>query len=165
MCLTHFHYSLGCGQQEVNLDNIWVSKDNAPRVYITLSAQDKAISLNVTHCTCPLCKTCTKGQYNSMCNVHITGNNPVGDCQSLTECPENVFMHHIEKEAGCHPAPETQRSRNNLWKINENYICQTCPTWVRQGDSISIVSACGVVQKLKVLYEGSRVVLPSRLFL
>ncbi len=85
-------------QQEVNLDNIWVSIDNAPRAYIMLSAQDKAISLNVTHSTCQLCKTCSKGQYNGMCNVHITGNNPVGSCQScLTECPENFFMHHSEK--------------------------------------------------------------------
>ena len=54
-------------QQEVNLDNIWVSIDNAPRAYIMLSAQDKAISLNVTHSTCQLCKTCSKGQYNGMC--------------------------------------------------------------------------------------------------
>jgi hypothetical protein len=78
VCLTHFHYSPGCWQQEVNLDNIWVWKDNAPRVYISLSAQDKTISLDVTHCTCQLCKTCTKGQYNGMCNVHMVGNNPFG---------------------------------------------------------------------------------------
>jgi hypothetical protein len=148
VCLSYFHYSPGCGQQEVNLDNIWVLKDNDPRSYISLSAEDKKISLNVTHGTCQLCKTCTKGQYNGMCNVHMVGNNPVGSCQScLTECAENFFMHHSEKEGGCHSPPETQRSANNMWKINENYVCQRCPTWVRQQDNISIVTACGFRQK------------------
>ncbi len=148
VCRNSFHYSPGCGQQEEDPDKIWVSIDNAPRAYSTLSAQDKAVSLNVTHGACQLCKTCSKGQYNGLCNVHMLGNNPVGSCQScLTECEQDFFMHHSEKEAGCHAPPETQRSANNMWKISENYVCERCPTWVRQQDSITIVSACGFRQK------------------
>ena len=153
VCLDYFHYSPGCGQQEVDPDKIWISIDAGPTAlgrgkYITLSGEDKAMSWYVTHGACQLCETCNIGQYNGMCNVHIVGNNPVGHCQScLSECPENFFMHHSEQEAGCHAPPVTQSTANNKWKISENYVCQPCPTWVRLRDSISIVTACGFRQK------------------
>jgi hypothetical protein len=56
-------------------------------------------------------------------------------------------MYHSEKEAGCHAPPEMHRSANNLWKINENYVCQRCPTWVREADKTYVVTACGVGEK------------------
>jgi hypothetical protein len=72
----------------------------------------------VLMCVYPTFTTCTKGQYNGMCNVHITGNNPLGPRNPETTCG---------------------KSAKTIFAF-----CQKCPTWVLHGDSISIVAACGV---------------------
>ena len=99
----------------------------------------------MNHGPCQLCKTCPKGSYNGGCNVHVSGNDPFGSCRAcLTQCAEGFFMHHPDKEAGCHAPPALHRSSDNLWKISHDYVCSPCTTWVRQADRISVVSACGV---------------------
>jgi hypothetical protein len=86
--------------------------------------------------------------YNAKCNVYGTGFDPIGVCEScLTQCPAGFFMHHNDKEAGCHAPPEIFKHSNDLWKITDNYDCRKCPTWVRDNDKIYIVTACGVTEK------------------
>jgi hypothetical protein len=148
VCRTRFYYSPACGQQETDLTKIWVLYNNSLQQYNTLSNVQKQQELYLQHGPCQMCKPCFKGEYNGMCNVHMSGVNPSGTCQScLTNCPSGFYMYHSEKEAGCHAPPEIYRSTNNLWKTTENYVCQRCPTWVREADKIYVVSACGVSEK------------------
>jgi hypothetical protein len=56
-------------------------------------------------------------------------------------------MYHSDKEAGCHVPPEIYKHTYQLWKITENYVCQKCPTWVRDNDKIYTVTACGITEK------------------
>ena len=143
----YFEYSPGCGQQETNLQIIWVLYQNTVRQYKTLTTQQQTEQLNVHHGPCKLCKTCSKGAYNGLCNAYVSGSDPQGSCQACkTSCPQGFFLHHPVKDAGCHAPPPTQLSANNMWKISADYLCSPCPTWVQQDDSIRVVSACGVRQ-------------------
>jgi hypothetical protein len=148
VCRTRFYYSPACGQQETDLTKIWVVHNGLLQQYKTLSPAQKQQDLYVEHGPCQMCQPCVKGEYNHMCNVHMNGVNPVGSCQRcLTECPAGFFMYHSEKEAACHVPSEIHKLANNLWQINENYVCQRCPTWVRDADKIYLVTACGITVK------------------
>jgi hypothetical protein len=145
---TRFYYSPGCGQQETDLTKIWVLYNNLLQQYNTLSNVQKQQELYVHHGPCQMCKPCFKGEYNGMCNVHMSGVNPLGTCQAcLTQCPVGFFMYHSDKEAGCHVPPEIYKHTDQLWKITENYVCEKCPTWVRDNDKIYTVTACGITEK------------------
>ncbi len=107
VCRAYFYYSPACGQQEKNLQSLWVLYENTLVLFSTLTSQQKSTEpLYVHHGPCQLCKTCPKGSYNGGCNVHVSGNDPLGSCRAcLTQCAEGFFMHHPDKEAGCHAPP------------------------------------------------------------
>jgi hypothetical protein len=148
VCKRRFYYSAACGPQEDDLTKIWVLHDSIVQQYTELSNADKQKQLYVQHGPCQMCKPCAKGMYNAKCNVYGTGFDPIGVCEScLTQCPAGFFMHHNDKEAGCHAPPEIFKYSNDLWKITDNYDCRKCPTWVRDNDKIYIVTACGVTEK------------------
>ena len=145
---TRFYYSPACGPQEDDLTKIWVLHNSAVKQYKTLSDTDKQTKLHVQHGPCQMCRPCAKGMYNAKCNVYGTGFDPIGVCEScLTQCAAGFFMHHNDKEAGCHAPPVIFHHSNDLWKVTENYDCRKCPTWVRDNDKIYIVTACGVTEK------------------
>jgi hypothetical protein len=113
VCRTRFHYSPACGQQETDLTKIWVVYNGLLQQYKTLSPAQKQQESYVQHGPCQMCQPCVKGEYNDKCNVHMSGVNPVGSCQTcLTKCAQGFFMYHSEKEAGCHAPPEMHQSAN-----------------------------------------------------
>ena len=150
VCEEHFQYSPGCGAQEIDPVKIWVLVDNVAQPYTGLTNVQKQTELYTYHGTCQLCATCLKGHYNDRCNVYNTANiNPAGSClPCLSRCPEaGFFMHHSERDGGCHAPPAAHMAAEGNWKIKENYECRRCPTWVKSGNNMSIVTACGLGQK------------------
>lgn len=106
VCRNYFQYSPACGQQEKNVQSMWVVFENQVVLYKTLTPQQQTAQLYVHHGPCQPCKACTKGAYNGLCNVHVSGNDPAGSCKAcITQCADGFFMHHQEQEAGCHAPP------------------------------------------------------------
>ncbi len=64
----------------------------------------------------------------------------------MQSCNPGFFPLHSEKEAGCHEPPTHLNATDGSGKFQtlEDYTYARCPTWVRQGQNLSIVAACGL---------------------
>lgn len=148
-CPGRFQYSNGCGV-DTAVALVWVrSPDGNLFQFGQLRAGDvsDASQWNVlTEGNCQFCTACNAGFYNNGCNKNYE-NAPAGACKPcMTQCPSKYFMLHPERDAGCHDPPLNHLAPDGSGKfqILDDYTCVACPTWVRLGEEISVVSACGL---------------------
>lgn len=146
-----FHYSDGCGPQ-TSPARVWLQSPADMKLQLgslgsAAGSVDVAAWRVLTEGVCRECTPCAAGQYNDECNSQAayTLGKPEGACKACTtQCPVGFFMRHPEKDAGCHDPPQHQMTTNGMWRIRANYACEQCPTWVKQGDSLLAVTACGL---------------------
>ena len=137
-----FMYSNGCGL------SVWVSKDtNPPELLSSLSLPITPADWRVvTEGVCKYCTFCARDSYNAGCNKGYGGNpGPEGQClPCLQQCEPNHFLHHPDKDAGCHDPAETKRATDGSgnWMTKQNYECKRCLTWVHEHGNIYTVTAC-----------------------
>jgi hypothetical protein len=159
-CKTPFKFSEGCGNTAVAAKT-WVRSPGPQSVTKRLSdvlpaevadVADAAAASTWTVLSeghCQFCTFCIAGEHNEGCDQqpqYVLGK-PEGECKACkTICPKGEFLWHSEKEAGCHEPPAHQNVTDGSGKfaILEDYTCTRCPTWVRQGQNLSIVAACGL---------------------
>ena len=101
---------------------------------------------------CQFCTPCVAGKFNEGCDKQpqYEAGAPEGSCKPcLQSCNPGFFLLHSEKEAGCHEPPTHLHATDGAdgsgtFATLEDYTCARCPTWVKQGQNLSIVSACGL---------------------
>jgi hypothetical protein len=146
-----FHYAEFCGIQSLktllkNQDGIKMLADE-----ITTDPGDVSKWQVVTEGNCTVCSTCVLGQHNSECNTPSAYQafQPQGVCKDCkTSCAQGYYMFHPETEAGCHhPATGTRTDDTSMplkYEIKHDYECKECPTWVKQGEKLKVVTNCGL---------------------
>jgi len=102
----------------------------------------------VTEGVCKYCTFCVRGSYNAGCNKGYGGvPGAQGQCSPCnTQCEPKHFLHHPDKDAGCHDPKETKQATDGSgnWMTTQNYECRRCPTWVHEHGKIYTVTACGL---------------------
>lgn len=163
-CKTPFMYSDGCGNS-VEPAKTWVqAPGQAPAqspqrlAAVSLTAVANASAWTVlSEGNCQFCTPCVAGEFNEGCDKkaqYVLGA-PEGSCKPcLQSCNPGLFLLHREKEAGCHEPPTHLNATDNSSRFAtlEDYTCARCPTWVKQGQNLSIVAACGL-QTAGATYE------------
>lgn len=159
-CQQSFMYSDGCGNS-VTRDKTWVQKtgSNPQRLISVLPAAvtNTAQWTVLSEGNCQFCTPCDAGKFNEGCDkqAQYELGKPEGECkQCKPTCLTGSFLLHPEKEAACHDPPVHLNSTDNLGKFQtlHDYTCERCPTWVKQGQHLSIVAACGL-QAAGATYE------------
>jgi len=147
-CAARFQYSNGCGISTAT-SNTWVKSPNFEFLKISSLNANTVLDATkwevLTNGNCQFCTACDAGYYNDGCNQNYESF-PEGKCKACkTQCAPNFFLSHPEQDAGCHDPPWSQNSTDasNKFQILEDYTCVRCPTWVRRGKKIYVVSACG----------------------
>ena len=140
-------YSNGCGEDAAP---VWVRQGTSDPVHLNLSPSSIDLSTwsVVTEGVCEYCTFCVRGSYNAGCNKNYGGvPGDQGQCSPCnTQCEQNHFLHHPDKDAGCHDPKETKQATDGSgnWMTTQNYECRRCPTWVREHERIYTVTACGL---------------------
>ena len=159
-CKTPFMYSDGCGNS-VLAAKTWVQAPaQSPQ---RLAAVSPAAVIDASKWTvlsegnCQFCTPCVAGEFNAGCDKQpqYALGAPEGSCKPcLQSCNPGLFLLHREKEAGCHEPPTHLNATDNSSRFAtlEDYTCARCPTWVKQGQNLSIVAACGL-QTAGATYE------------
>lgn len=159
-CKTPFMYSDGCGNS-VLAAKTWVQAPaQSPQ---RLAAVSPAAVIDASKWTvlsegnCQFCTPCVAGEFNAGCDKQpqYELGAPEGSCKPcLQSCNPGLFLLHREKEAGCHEPPTHLNATDNSSRFAtlEDYTCARCPTWVKQGQNLSIVAACGL-QAFGATYE------------
>jgi len=173
-CTNRFQYGNGCGVD--NDANTWVkSPDSKVFKLGSINANDVSEPGKwevLTEGNCQFCTACVAGFYNEGCNSFGTSSPPEGKCKPcVTECAPNFFLSHPEQDAGCHEPPKYQHTAEDSTKfqILDDYTCVKCPTWVRKGHKIFVVSACGrhnvgdTYQHFDSQMQGSQILKTSKL--
>ena len=140
-------YSNGCGEDAAP---VWVRQGTSDPVHLNLSPSSIDLSTwsVVTEGVCKYCTFCVRGSYNAGCNKGYGGvPGAQGQCSSCnTQCEPNHFLHHPDKDAGCHDPKKTKQATDGSgnWMTTQNYECRRCPTWVHEHGKIYTVTACGL---------------------
>jgi len=150
--LNPYHYSPSCGITTTDEKEIWVHDDSNTLALSDVKDETKKKNgLYVSNGPCTLCTLCQQGWYNYGCNVYSDGGpNPRGECREcLSECQDrDMFMHHPDGDGRCHVPSFILKHPSGLWKVDKNYVCKKCPTWVLEKHpngkmTMSIATACG----------------------
>jgi len=152
-CKAPFKYSDGCGNS-VSPAKTWVQGPNtpSPQLFGSLSAAavaDASAWTVLSEGHCQPCTPCAAGRFNDGCDQqsqYVAGK-PEGECKlCLVTCNPGYFLLHPEKDAGCHEPPGHLNATDgsNKFETRHDYTCARCPTWVRDGQNLSIVAACGL---------------------
>ena len=149
-----FMFSDRCGTQ-IDARNVFVRLPaGAKRKLEELDVSEAQTDLEdlqvVTEGECKHCAFCAKGYHNAMCNTHAAYlvAKPQGECLPCKiECALGDFMLHPVKDAGCHDPPKQQMASDGSegWMIASDYVCEKCPKWVKNGDKLLAVRACGKI--------------------
>ena len=151
-CQQLFMYSEGCGNS-VTPDKTWVQKTKSnPQRLSSVSPADVTDTKEWTVLSqghCQFCTPCDAGKFNEGCDKQSQYElgKPEGECkQCKVTCFTGSFLLHPEKEAGCHDPPVHLNSTDNSRKFQtlHDYTCEPCPKWVKDGQKLSIVAACGL---------------------
>lgn len=148
--LTRFKYSDGCGRVPPD-ERVWVQDAQGTNYWFPSLAISDVSDVTkwkvLTEGKCTFCKTCARGWYNDGCNRDYELDRPEGRCtRCQTICDKGFFLRHPVSDAGCHDPPEVDRASgaSDGWKIDANYKCERCPTWVKLGTTLKAVTACGL---------------------
>ena len=143
-----FMYSNGCGERA---DTVLVRQGTNKPVNLkdlSPSSIDLSTWSVVTEGECKYCTFCARGSYNAGCNKGYGGvPGAQGQCSPcITQCEADHFLHHPDKDAGCHDPAETKKATDGSgqWMTKQTYECRLCPTWVHEHGKIYTVTACGL---------------------
>lgn len=150
-CQARFQYSNGCGNS-VSSGSTWVAKNEQTQLVSALvpaQVAEPGTWRVLTEGKCMPCQPCSAGAHNDGCDKQqqYEAGTPQGTCKPcLSACPAGNFLWHSEKEAGCHepPAHHNATDGSGKFEISADYECKRCPTWVLDGQNLSVVAACGL---------------------
>lgn len=150
-CQARFQYSNGCGNS-VSSDSTWVAKNEQTQLVSALvpaQVAEPGTWRVLTEGKCMPCQPCSAGSHNDGCDKQqqYEAGTPQGTCKPcLSACPAGNFLWHSEKEAGCHepPAHHNATDGSDKFEVSADYECKRCPTWVLDGQNLSVVAACGL---------------------
>jgi hypothetical protein len=151
--LNPFHYTPSCGTTTTDQKEIWVHNGSKTLALADVESEAKKENgMYVSNGPCTLCTLCQQGWYNYGCNVYSDGvPHPRGECREcMSKCNDiDTFMYHPDGDGKCHVPPFILRHPSGKWKVEQNYVCKKCPTWVLEKHpngkmTMSVATACGL---------------------
>ena len=161
-----YQYSNGCGAMLP--EHIWVeytrNNKSSTASYLdfkNLLPQQQHDQVSILHQgKCVECTVCDAGSYNRGCNEWSEGKNPEGECNPcLDKCSDpKTFLWHQDALRACKP-PNSLKV-----KVQYDYVCKACPTWIRKDNRIFAVLGCGTENEYSYFtYDATKGNIPAQI--